>query len=443
MRFAMCRLWGWTSLCILLLVPGLPVLAQGIAQQNILRAASEQKEALRINDHIYQATGFGNTYLVTTSDGNVVIDTSTGAFASRHKKLLQAVSDAPIRYIIVTHGHPDHLGGIRLWREPGTEVIAQANYPAFREYHQRLSGLHSHRAAAQYNLALPITQMAAKELERPEFAASITFDKEYEFKLGELTFQLHAAPGETQDQLALWIPELETAFIGDNLYDTFPNIYTLRGTEFRAPLEWIKSLEMVRSWKPKILLGSHVAPIIGAEEVEKRLTQYIEAIRYVHDETVKGMNEGKDVYTLMQEIKLPPELAMGEQYGRLSWSIRGIYEGYIGWFDEKPQTMYGVSPTSVNADLVELAGGADNIVARAREHVDAGRLVEALHLLDIVLRPEQTHAGALRLRIETCTLLGARTDNVIEQGWLADTIRRDEKALKSIERAAKRGKSSN
>ncbi len=406
--------------------------AQGIARLNILAAGAEQKEALRVNDHVYQANGFSNTYLVTTSAGNVVIDTSTGAFASKHKKLLQAVSDAPVRYIIITHGHPDHIGGIRLWRGPETQVVAQANYPAFRRYHKMLAGLQIRRATAQYNLNPLMVQAAAQEVQRPEYEASITFEKQYEFHLGELTFQLHAAPGETEDQLAVWVPELKTAWVGDNLYETFPNIYTLRGTEFRDPLLWIRSLEMVRDWHPEVLLGSHVAPIVGAAEVERRLTRYIDAIRYVLDATLAGLNAGQDVYRLMREITLPPELAVGEQYGRVSWSVRGIYEGYVGWFDERPQTMYGVAPWSVNGDLVELAGGPDAVYERAKQRFDEGRLVEALHLLEVVLHPEARHAPALRLRIEVCQLLSARTDNVIEQGWLADAIRRDQRALEGL-----------
>ncbi|MBX3415836.1 MAG: MBL fold metallo-hydrolase [Pirellulales bacterium] len=432
------RRWGSFAIGLLLIATPATAWGQGIAQQNILQAFADQKEALKVNDHIYQASGFSNTYLVTTSAGNVIIDTSTSAFAGRHKKLLQAVNKEPIKYIILTHGHPDHMGGIRQWREPGTEVIAQANYPAFREYHRRLLAFHARRAAAQYNLALPVTLSAAEELLRPDYDATITFEKEYTFKLGELTFELHAAPGETQDQLAIWIPELKTAFLGDNYYETFPNIYTLRGTEFRSPALWIKSLEMVRSWHPELLLGSHVEPIKGAKEIEQRLTHYIEAIRYVDNETVKGMNAGKDVHTLMREIKLPDELKIGEQYGRLTWSIRGIYEGYVGWFDELPQTMYAAPASSVHADLVELAGGPDGIVKKARERFDSGQLEETLQLLDVVLNPERKHEGALKLRIETCMLLNARTDNVIEQGWLAEFIRRDERALKELSKPPKK-----
>src|SRR5262245_20148264 len=68
----------------------------------------DQKEALKINDHIYEAYGFGNTFLVTTSEGNVIIDTSIAFMAPKHKQLLSAISNAPVKYIILTHGHGDH-----------------------------------------------------------------------------------------------------------------------------------------------------------------------------------------------------------------------------------------------------------------------------------------------------------------------------------------------
>jgi alkyl sulfatase BDS1-like metallo-beta-lactamase superfamily hydrolase len=415
--------------CLLLLTSTLS--AQGIAQRNILEIPGmDSKEAIKVNDHIYQAVGFGNTYLVKTKDGNVIIDTSNGAFATKHQTMLRKISNAPTKYIIVTHAHPDHVGGIGRWREKGTEVIAHASYPKFRDYQRRLSGLFERRNAAQYALPSFIVKRAQEEFLKPEFDASITFEKEYKFKLGELTFEIYHSIGETQDQINVWIPELKAAFIGDNMYETFPNIYTLRGTEFRSPIEWMASLERVIGWEPEVLLGSHMLPIQGKEEIKKKLTHYRDAIRYVHDETVKGMNEGKDVHTLMSEIKLPKELAIGEQYGRLTWSIRGIYEGYVGWFDENPSTMYEVPVSAVDKDIVELAGGPDPLVKRAKDLSAKGESVKSLHLLDIVLRTHPSHADALQARINAYKGLLERSVNVIEQGWLRFGIRRDELALK-------------
>jgi alkyl sulfatase BDS1-like metallo-beta-lactamase superfamily hydrolase len=408
----------------------LHVSAQGIAQGNILRLPGmDQKEAIKVNDHIYQAVGFSNTYLVLTKEGNVLIDTSTGLFVPKHQQMLRQVSTAPLQYIIVTHAHPDHVGGIRRWRSKETRVIAHARFQELRDYHTRLRGLFERRNSAQYGIGRALVRAAAAETARPEYAADITFEKTHTFKLGELTFEIHSTPGETQDQISVWIPELKVAFIGDNMYETFPNMYTLRGTEFRSPLPWIASLELVRSWKPEIILGSHVLPIVGAAECEKKLNHYIESIRFVHDKTVEGMNQGKDVWTLMQEIKLPEHLRIGEQYGRLTWSIRGIYEGYVGFFDERIVSMYAVPPSAVHDDLVQLVGGPGPILARA-ETLASDHPQEALHLLEIVLNADPSQSRAREIRIQCYRRLLEQAENVIEQGWLRDGILQEETALK-------------
>ncbi len=114
-------------------------------------------------------------------------------------------------------------------------------------------------------------------------------------------------PGETPDHLTVWIPRLKAAFIGDNYYESFPNIYTLRGTRPRWALDYVKSLDRVLALEPELVLPSHGAAIRGRDEVKRRLTKYRDAIQYVHDATVKGMNEGKDIVTLMREITLPPD----------------------------------------------------------------------------------------------------------------------------------------
>ena len=101
---------------------------------------------------------------------------------------------------------------------------------------------------------------------------------------------------------------------------------------------------------------------------EKR-RPYRDAIQYVHDAVVKGMNDGKDVFTLMREIKLPANLEVGEGYGQLTWSIRGIYEGYAGWFDGNPATMYESPASSAFPDLVKLAGGPGPVADLAMERV--------------------------------------------------------------------------
>jgi alkyl sulfatase BDS1-like metallo-beta-lactamase superfamily hydrolase len=394
-----------------------------------MREGLDRKEAVKITDNIYQAIGFGNTFLVTTPAGNVIIDTSNVATAPLHVKLLKARSAAPVKYIILTHGHGDHTGGVALWKEPGTEVIAQKNQVEFLNYQERLNRFFAIRNSAQFVFPAPAA-MAWPGDEGAKQLATIFFDDKYEFTLGGVKFELFSTPGETPDHLSVWIPQWKAAFTGDNFYASFPNIYTLRGTEPRMALDYIHSLDKVLSWRPEILLPSHGSVITGETEVATRVKMYRDAIRYVHDAVVMGMNDGKDVFTLMREIKLPENLNVGEGYGKLTWSIRGIYEGYAGWFDLNPATMYEAPPSSPYADLVKLAGGPDRVVARALEVLQAGQAAEALRLTDAALAANAAHRGALEARLKALEYLRDQSKNSNERGWLEYSIRETKGKLK-------------
>lgn len=386
-----------------------------------VRVGQNQTKATKIADNIYQAIGFGNTFMVTTSAGNVIIDTSMPFNAALHKRLLQAENSGPIKYIILTHAHGDHTGGIPVWKQPGTQTIAQKQHADFQHYQQRLNGFYALRNAAQFAIPIP------KPSEWPgnygaKLEPTIMFEDKYEFELGGLNFIVLSTPGETYDHATVWIPQLKAAFVGDNYYDSFPNIYTLRGTQPRWALDYVNSLNKVLALKPEIVIPSHGMAIHGNAEIVKRLTRYRDAIQYVHDETVKGMNAGKDVWALMNEIKLPPALDIGESYGKLSWSVRGIYEGYVGYFDLQPATMYETPVTAVYPDVVKLAGGPDAIAKLAQVRADAGQAVEALHLSEMALAADGKHQAALRAKLKALETLRAKCKNSNERGWLEFSI---------------------
>jgi alkyl sulfatase BDS1-like metallo-beta-lactamase superfamily hydrolase len=387
----------------------------------LLRVGQDQKKAVKINDAIYQAIGFGNTFMVTTSEGNVIIDTSIAFNAQRHKQLLQAENAGPIKYIILTHAHGDHTGGIGVWKEPSTQIIAQRNHVEFQNYQTRLASFYARRNAAQFALRIPEPTGWAGNY-GAKIQPTILFDDKYEFTLGGVKFEIFHTPGETYDHLTVWIPKYKAAFTGDNYYESFPNIYTLRGTEPRWALDYINSLNKVMSLNPEIVLPSHGSAVFGNAEITRRLTKYRNAIQYVHDEVVKGMNAGKDVYTLMREIRLPPELEVGESYGKLTWSIRGIYEGYVGWFDGNPSSMYETPVSAVYPDIVKLAGGPAAVARLARDKIQEGKPVEALHLADIALAAEPADRSALEAKLAALTALRDRCRNSNERGWLEHGI---------------------
>jgi len=407
-------------------------LASGRADPSLhLQQSNKQTEAQQINEVIYKAAGFGNTFMIVTEEGNVVVDTSMANVAPLHKKLLNAVSSGPVHSIILTHGHGDHTGGVELWRQPNTKVIAQENMVEFLHYQKRLEGMFNRSNRAQFGFDLQSELQTTTQVEN--FAATILpntlFEEELNFTLGGKIFQVLHTPAETYDALTVWMPQYKAAFVGDLFYESFPNIYTLRGTKPRWALDYISSLNRVISLEPEILLPSHGKSIKGKENIRKALTRYRDAIQYVHDKTVNGMNQGKDVYSLMREIRLPDELNVGESYGWVSWSVRGIFEGYQGWFDGNPVTMYSQSPESVYGDLIMLAGGVDKVVILAKSLLAKGDNVKALRLIEAALVAEPDNRSALKLRLKTLTNLRKKASNLNESGWLNFGIKETKRKL--------------
>jgi alkyl sulfatase BDS1-like metallo-beta-lactamase superfamily hydrolase len=425
MRCARCR--GWVRAVSLIF---LPLIGAAAAQADVSplslndysRLGAQQTAAAKVNDHIYMGLGFSNTFLVLTDDGNVVIDTSSAISARKHHQLLREVSQAPVRYIVLTHAHHDHTGGVSLWKEPKTQIVAQSKFVEMDRYQTRLSGYLSKTGAAQFGLDEHVLN-AFDRLPRNHATPSITFDDKYEFTLGGTKFDLSSAPGETYDHLCVWVPKYKAAFVGDNFYDSFPNIYTLRGTQPRWALDYVASLNKILALEPEILLPSHGTPIVGHPKIVERLTRYRDAIQYVHDATVKGMNDGKDVFTLMREIKLPAELDVGEAYGKVAWSVRGIYEGYVGWFDRNPASMYAEPPTSAERELVRMAGGAQAVGSKAKEMARSGDPVQALRLAEAALAVDPKSTAALEAKLSSLTTLHDRSRNLIEAAWLTSAIR--------------------
>ena len=113
----------------------------------------EGLSVVRVNDEIRYVEGVNvasNTYVVETSAGQVIIDTSRPPASAVHKRLLEADGVTNVQYVIVTHAHGDHNGGVPLWRAGGAKVVAQENYNEFLDYSNMLSGFFARRTAAQF-----------------------------------------------------------------------------------------------------------------------------------------------------------------------------------------------------------------------------------------------------------------------------------------------------
>src|SRR5215469_10137420 len=78
------------------------------------------EKPVKINEAISMVQATGNVYLVKTAAGDVVIDTAIAEIAGEVKKIFDREPHGPIKYIVLTHAHADHIGGISLWKEQGT-----------------------------------------------------------------------------------------------------------------------------------------------------------------------------------------------------------------------------------------------------------------------------------------------------------------------------------
>jgi alkyl sulfatase BDS1-like metallo-beta-lactamase superfamily hydrolase len=393
-----------------------------------IRPAS-QVAARRVHPRIWLSEGLSNAWLVVTPAGRVVINTGMGFEAPVHKRNFDAVDRGPVRYVILTQGHVDHVGGVDVFREPGSQVVAQAGNAAQQADDARLQRFRARRSAFAFAEAIGRANAWIREhvggpvpaQSRP--TPSVLVEDRLALELGGVRFELLATPGgETVDSLVVWLPEERACFTGNlfsALFGHFPNLVTLRGDRLRDALRFVDSLDRVRALEPELLLVGHHGPVEGRALIAAELTRLRDAVLYVHDATVRGMNEGRDVFSLMRDVRLPPELELGEGYGKVAWGVRAIFEGYAGWFHARSTTeLYPVPPASVHPDLVDLAGGAERVAERARRRAEAGAPVEAIHLAEAALAAEPAHRGALEASLVAHRALLAASSNFWETSWL-------------------------
>lgn len=395
-------------------------------------------ERRQLAPNVFQASGVSNTHLIQTDDGYVLFDTGLALQVPQQMELLKEVAVGPLKHIIVSHSHADHMGGTKFWKENDTEIIAHKEYLEEQRYLEKLQPYFHGRNRTLFPW-MPEKPPQIGLIAYGGVTPTITVGyDDYEFEQGGLRFVVMSTPGaEGADNISLWLPEQKILFTGDTLgplFPQFPNIFTMRGEKVRKPVEYINTLNRLIELDIEMLVPSHHTAIQGVDNIRAALTKIRDATKYVHDETVKGMNAGKTVYELMDEIQLPPELVLTQEHGKVSWAVRSIWEYYATWFHFDSVTeLYTVPVRSMYPDLAELAG-VEAIVAKAREHTAAGRPVEALHLLEVAVAGEPANAAALTLRLTTLEGMletAIQGGNNYEKDYLREQIKETKEALAS------------
>lgn len=404
--------------------------AQGSVAADFINIPIEARE---ISDGIWQATGVGNTHVITTTSGDVLFDTGLVTQVSKQMDVLnQAVPDLNVSHIIVSHSHADHQGGVKFWKTANTQIITHAE---FQEEQRYLTALQEYFWGRNRTL-FPFIPERPPKLGLIAYGGvtptqTVQNGVPLKFTQGGVEFEVHALPGaEGADNIVLWLPQKKILFSGDvfgPLFPQFPNIFTMRGEKIRKPIEYIDSLEAIIALGPDMIVPSHKDPITDKAVIMSGLVKMRDATRYVHDAVIMGMNAGKTVEQLMTEIKLPSELSLTQQHGKVSWAVKSIWEYYATWFHfDNTTELYGVPPDNIYDDITALAG-ADALTQRAQTYLNQDRPLEALHMLNIVLGAKPHDQAALwtrKMALEELLFIAENGhQNSYEIYWLKARIR--------------------
>ena len=397
----------------------------------IAHTAEFKKEVIEVTEGVHVAIGYAlaNAILVEGENSNIIIDTTGTIETAREvKALFDAINSNPIEAIIYTHNHGDHTYGATVFAEDSNPDIYA--HDSTEEYLSRVIGIIrpiiSARSNRMFGNSLPKSEVENNgigpflEIGRDGRQPGLlyptkTFSDKIKFEVGGVKVELYHAPGETNDQLFVWLPEKKALFPGDNFYKTFPNLYTIRGTPYRDLAGWVNSIDMMRYLQPEFLIPSHTRPLVGQDNINKILTTYRDGIQFVHDQTVRLMNLGLGPNDIAETLVLPKHLGdspfLKEFYGSPEWSAKNVFSGYLGWFNGNPSSLKPLPQIVEAENFIKLAGDWDSLFATAETAYSNGEFQWSLQLTDYLLKSKPDDTQAKLLRQSSLVALGNKESN--------------------------------
>lgn len=374
-------------------------------EEKLRKFTEEQykKQVTKVNHRIYHFLGWGhsNATAIIGETSVILVDTlDSDERAKRLRAELATITDKPVRTIIYTHSHPDHRGGAGAFRDTVEEIIAFKARTEPLDGYGRIAAALNQRGEFQFGYELTDEENISQGIGPREGKA--VGDGVYDFMppttvydvdtttrtIDGVTMELTAAPGETDDQLFVWLEEDKVMISGDNYYGCWPNLYAIRGTQYRDIAQWIKTLEKILSYPAEALLPGHTAPLIGRNQILEVVGNFKNAIASVFDQTLDCLGRGLTLAETVESVRLPEELRdkeyLGEYYGTVEWSVKGIYNGYVGWFDGEAAHLMPCPRREFSAAVLELAGGPDKLLAKALSCLEKGESQLALELLELL-----------------------------------------------------------
>lgn len=364
----------------------------------------------QVCDRVWVARDYGlaNSMMVELDQGVVIVDAMESIEAAEDvKTAFSSVVDfskKPVKAIIYTHFHADHIFGAKAFsQDPALPVYAHKTTP---EHIKNLLNITreaiSVRSARQFGTLLSPDdygesgagigpKLRLHHGEKIGFLDPNHFvDKKLEFELDGVRFILLHTPGETDDQITVWLPDLDVVMPGDNIYHAFPNIYAIRGTKNRSVLQWVNSLSIVENLNAKYLVPSHTEPVTGENKVRNLIRSYRDGMKAIHDQTIRLANKGLSREEIVEQVRLPDSVQqhpwLKELYGTVKNSVRSVFSYYFGWFGGKAVDLDPLSKKDEAHKMIHALGnGWDDVWTKAHQALLAKEYQWSLQLCEYLL----------------------------------------------------------
>ncbi|MEI7538054.1 MAG: alkyl sulfatase dimerization domain-containing protein [Comamonadaceae bacterium] len=387
----------------------------------------------KVVDGVYQLRGFdiANLTLIEGKTGWIVVDTLTAresaqfamAFAEKH------LGRKPISAMIFTHAHVDHFGGALGLLSPAEveqrkiPVVAPAGFIEEGTSENILAGVGmGRRSIYQFGRDLP---RSAKGNVDTGLGKDVVYgavgmlvpnrliiEPTQNMEIDGVNFVFHNVPNaECPAELTFSIPNLKLYDGAENLSQTMHNLLPIRGAKVRDALRWSSYMQQALDQMDGIdvYIASHNWPIWGNTAIRKFITVHRDVYKYMHDQTVRLLNQGYSASEIADMVKLPQSLAqhLGARgyYGDLRHNVKAIYQFYLGFYDGNPANLNALPPAESAKRYIELIG-ADKVLAAAQAAYDKGDYRWAAELLNHAVFADSANKTAKELLAKTYDQMG-------------------------------------